>query len=170
MGDRLQQPGCRFGHHLGVRPRAEHTGADGQFKVEERPAPAEVLQRLAVCPPGRQLFQPGGLFRRQRGKGQPDVHAEDQPQQLCRVEIGVGAARSGQPLFHLPQCVAGQGAFRYHLPSSGFSGRTGVTAAMATSIMLSSGSKTVRCCTQMPGWRMIRVAMLSDRPHHFSSS
>ena len=93
-----------------------------------------------------------------------------QPEQLPRVKIRVRAACGGQPLLHLPHRCAGEHCFAYHLPSSGFSGSTGVMAAMATSIMLSSGSKTVRCCTQMPGCRIMRVAMLSDRPHHLSSS
>ena len=93
-----------------------------------------------------------------------------QPEQLPGVEVRVGTACRRQTLFHFPDGGPGQHPFAHHVPSSGFSGKTGVTAAMATSIMLSSGSKTVSRCTQRPGWRMMRVARLSERPHHFSSS
>ena len=106
----------------------------------------------------------------QRTVGKAHVPPGRQPEQLPRVKIRVRAACGGQTLLHLPHRCAGEHCFAYHLPSSGFSGSTGVMAAMATSIILSSGSKTVRCCTQMPGCRMMRVAMLSDRPHHLSSS
>ena len=106
----------------------------------------------------------------QRSRSQPGVCAHRQPEEFGGIKIGIGAACLGEPGLHLPQRRAGQDAFVHHLPSSGSSGSTGVTAAMATSIMLSSGSNTVRCCTQIPGCRMMRVARLSDRPHHFSSS
>ena len=74
-----------------------------------------------------------------------------QPEKFCGVVIRIRASGRRQTGFQLPHRVPRGHACRYHLPSSGFSGSTGVTAAMATSIMLSSGSNTVRCCTQMPG-------------------
>ena len=168
--DAPQQFGGGLGHHFGIGTGAEHTGPHRQLKVEERPAAAEVLQRLTVGTAGGQGFQLRRLCGGQRSRGQPGVCAHRQPEEFSRVKIGIGAARLGEPGLHLPQRRAGQDAFVHHLPSSGSSGSTGVTAAMATSIMLSSGSNTVRCCTQMPGCRMMRVARLSDRPHHFSSS
>ena len=159
-----------FRHYLRVSPGAEHAGAHRQLKIQERPTAAKVLQRLPGRPPGRQGFQLCGLFRGQGPVRQPGVLPCHQPEQLPGVKIRIRAACDGQASFHLPQGLPGLHSRVYHLPSSGFSGRTGVTAAMATSIMLSSGSNTVRCCTQIPGCRMIRVAMLSERPHHLSSS
>ena len=165
-----QHLGSRLSHHLGISTGTEHARPHGQFKVEERPAAAEVLQRL----PGRtangqffELFRFGGVQWTVR---KADVPACRQPEQLPGVEICVRTARRRQPRFHFFDRCPGQHRFAHHLPSSGSSGSTGVTAAMATSIMLSSGSKTVSRCTQRPGWRMMRVAMLSERPHHLSSS
>lgn len=62
------------------------------------------------------------------------------------------------------------GKRRYHWPSSGFLGSTGVTAAMATSIMSSSGSKVVRCCSQSPGTETARASSELERPAHFKIS
>ena len=178
-GAEVEHPGCLhpsqhsgggFGYHLSIGPGAEHAGADSQLKVKEGPAAAKVLQRLPGRTAGRQGFQPLCLLCTQRSIGKAGIPARCQPEELGRVKICVGAACGAQACLHLPDCCPGQHPCGYHLPSSGSSGRTGVTAAMATSIMLSSGSNTVRCCTQMPGCRMMRVAMLSDRPHHLSSS
>ena len=146
-----QHSGGGFGHHLGISARAKHARPDRQLKVQKRPAAAEILQRLPVRTPGGQFFQPLRFLGRERPVGQPDILPRHQTEQLLRVEIGIRTACFGQAAFHFLQRFPRQHPFAYHLPSSGFSGRTGVTAAIATSIMLSSGSKTVRCCTQMPG-------------------
>ena len=165
-----QHPGSSFGHHLGVGAGAEHPRPYSQLKVEEGPAAAEVLQRLPSCAAEGQRLQSGRFVGVQRAVCEPGVPACGQPEQLPGVEVRVGTACRRQTLFHFPDGGPGQHPFAHHVPSSGFSGKTGVTAAMATSIMLSSGSKTVSRCTQRPGWRMMRVARLSERPHHFSSS
>ena len=165
-----QQPGSSLGHHLRIRPGAEHPRPDSQLEIEERPAAAKILQRFAVGAAHGQRFQPIGLRRGQGLVCQAEIRPRDQPEQLPGVKIRIRAACRRQPCFDLPHGLLRAHPRAYHLPSSGSSGRTGVTAAMATSIIRSSGSKTVRCCTQMPGCRMIRVARLSDRPHHLSSS
>ena len=146
------------------------TGANGKVKIQKAPDPAQVLQRFPLLTARAEGFQLFRFLRGQHPVGKagipPGCHAE----QLPCIVIGIRTPCSGKPGFHGPHRFARGQTSNYHLPSSGSSGSTGVTAAMATSIMLSSGSNTVRCCTQMPGWRMIRVAMLSDRPHHLSSS
>ena len=162
--------GSRFRYHLSVCPGAEHTGANGKVKIQKAPDPAQVLQRFPLLTARAEGFQLFRFLRGQHPVGKagipPGCHAE----QLPCIVIGIRTPCSGKPGFHGPHRFARGQTSNYHLPSSGSSGSTGVTAAMATSIMLSSGSNTVRCCTQMPGWRMMRVAMLSERPHHLSSS
>ena len=165
-----QGAGGGFRHHLGIRPGAQHPGTYCQIKVQKAPDAAQILQRLPLFPTETQRFQRLRLTCRQRLVGQPHIPPGGKPEQLPGIVICIRTAGGGKAGLHLFHRRPGQHPFLYHLPSSGFSGSTGVTAAIATSIMLSSGSNTVRCCTQMPGWRMMRVARLSDRPHHFSSS
>ena len=166
----VQQPDGRLGHHLGVGAGAEDPRPHRQLKGQKGPPPADVLQRLPAGPAGRQLFQAGGFLRRQRPVRQPGVPAGRQPEQLPGVKAGVRAAGGFQAGFHLGQGLPGGQAGGHHRPSSGRSGSTGLTASMATSIMLSSGSKTVSRWTHRPGCRTMRLNRLSDRPHHLSTS
>ena len=86
---------------------------------------------------------------------------------LFRLAVVIGGRKAG---FYLGQGLPGALPGGHHRPSSGVSGRTGVTARMATSIMLSSGSKTVSRCTHSPGCRTMWLSRLSDRPHHLRAS
>ena len=140
-----------LGHHLGVGAGAEHPRPHDQFKVQKAPVTAQVLQRLPRLPAQAEGLQPGSLRFGQGRVRQPDIPPGHQPEKFCGVVIRIRASGRRQTGFQLPHRVPRGHTCRYHLPSSGFSGSTGVTAAMATSIMLSSGSNTVRCCTQMPG-------------------
>ena len=47
---------------------------------------------------------------------------------------------------------------------------SGVTAAIATSIIESSGSKVVNLCIHSPGWDTIRDSTPWERPAHFRIS
>ena len=133
--------------HLGVGTGNQHPGAHLQLHVQKGPAPRQVLQRPALAPLLAQLRQLGGLGIVQR-TGQSGVGPiQSQPHQLHRLKRQVGGvdARLSQRLFHqLHTAAAGQpGKIHHHRLSSQFSGSTGFTAAMATSIMLSSGSLVV---------------------------
>lgn len=93
------------------------------------------------------------------------------------ILVSIGAACGLQSILHHAHSLARQnarqllwGKRRYHWPSSGFLGSTGVTAAMATSIMSSSGSKVVRCCSQSPGTETARASSELERPAHFKIS
>ena len=178
-GAEVQHPGvlhpfqlfhCRLGHHFGVGPGAQHPRPHRQLKVQKRPPAADILQRFTARPPDGHLFQSGRFFRAEGLAGQAGIPPCCQPEQLPGIKIGVGAAGLFQPGLDLGQGLPGGQAGGYHLPSSGFSGSTGLTAAMATSIMLSSGSNTVSRWTHRPGWRTKWLMTLSERPHHFSSS
>ena len=101
------------------------------------------MQRFPGGAAGGQLVQSSGLS----GGGaivKPGVPARHKAVQLTGVKVRVRAARLPQRLFPAA----------YHRPSSAFSGSTGVTAAMATSIMESSGSKVVSRCSHSPGVAM----------------
>ena len=169
-GNARQDIGSRFRHHLGVCPGAEHAGANGKVKIQKTPDPAQVLQRFPLLTARAEVFQLFRFLRGQHPVGKAGIPPGRRTEQLPCIVIRIRTACGGKPRFHGPHRFPRRQTCTYHLPSSGSSGSTGVTAAMATSIMLSSGSNTVRCCTQMPGCRMMRVAMLSDRPHHLSSS
>ena len=62
--------------------------------------------------------------------------------------------------FHRRKIIV-HGAYHSSEPSSGM---TAFIAVIATSIMESSGSNTVRCCTISPGQRSARESKLSERP------
>ena len=142
---------------FGVRPGAEHAGAHRQLKVQEGPAAQNVLQGLPGGAAGGEFLQPGqgGLVQRRvlPAPALPCLRLD----QRRRVEGGVLHARGLQPPAGLVKSLPRP----HHLASSGWSGRTGVTAAMATSIMESSGSKVVSRWSHRPGALMMRVKRLS---------
>ena len=83
-------------------------------------------------------------------------------QQLPGHEAGillVLLGPQGPAAFHIEL-----GVCLYHRSAPSSSGRTALTAAMATSIMESSGSLVVKFWNHMPGAVMIRVKALSCLP------
>ena len=148
----------RLGHGLGVGPGDQHARPHLQRQVQKVPFAAQILQREPRTPFFTQCVQLL-LFksRQRRAAGQPCVPPGGKHVKLRGLERRVRDACGLQPVPHRSQG-------RYHFPSSGFSGRTGSTAAMAHSIMPSSGSLVVMRCSQSPGADTARVSGLSYRP------
>ena len=173
----LQQLNGSFAHHLAVCAGAEHTGADFEGQPQKVPLPCQVLQRHPLHALSRQFRQALSLRPGKRVKQQARIFSSGNAQQFAGVVISIGAACGLQSILHHAHSLARQnarqllwGKRRYHWPSSGFLGSTGVTAAMATSIMSSSGSKVVRCCSQSPGTETARASSELERPAHFKIS
>ena len=76
----------------------------------------------------------------------------------CRISI----YRLLYVMAMIDSCYRFNGDYHVSLPSS--SGRTSLSASMATSSMESSGSFVVKFCSHMPGAESTRVTMLSCRP------
>ena len=117
------------------------------------------MQRLPGSAAGGQFVQPGGLG----GGGaviKAGVPARHKTVEFPGVKVRVGTACLPQRVFPAA----------YHRPSSAFSGSTGVTAAMATSIMESSGSKVVSRCSHSPGVAMALASAPWERPDHLRIS
>ena len=149
-------------HAFCVCPRNEHARAHFYRKIKKIPLAQQILQGLVPGAAGAKLRQPllrglwhGGIWRKQR------VCFAAQAAKLARVKRSVLHAR----LLQQGCGLSPQGAQPYHTLSSGRSGSTGVTAAMAHSIMLSSGSCVVMRCSHRPGALTARHTALSYFPH-----
>ena len=141
--------------------------AHREFNPVKGPSPREILQRIPrTAPLGQRiealllLFAHRALrilFEMPLSGGHPQ-----QGIRLPRRVLDVG----------LPQRIAdGEiGLLHYHRSSSPSLGRTALTEAIATSIILSSGSAVVSRCSQSPGAEMIRVSRLSCRPANLMTS
>ena len=167
----FQKGRCCPHHHFRVLPGGENAFPHGQLHVHKGPASQNVLQGPVCCP----LC---GHFQKTAGFLLPcfPVSVEQQPlpvqppHRLCQTGgVKFRAVTSGffQPAGFLPvQLSDGHRTIR----SSPFSGMTFSMAAMATSIMPSSGSLVVMRCTHRPGAAMIRVSRLSFFPQRRISS
>ena len=136
-----QQLGAGLAQKLGVRPGNQHPGTHLQLKVQEGPPARQILQRIPLRPLFHQLFQPIFLRLGQLAVHPAPVSACHQLHQAGGIEGGILHTGLFQP--GPCPCMGSPGRAAYHSPSSGRLGSTGFTAAMATSIMESSGSKVV---------------------------
>ena len=140
----LQKREGALADDLTVSPGAQHTRPDLERKVHKVPLAQNVLQRLAGSAAFGKRAQAGCLGRA-GAVIQTGVAAGRKAVQLGRVKAGIRHTGGRQHGAELLKCSVHQRA------SSCFSGRTGVTAAIATSIIESSGSKVVSRCIQSPG-------------------
>ena len=152
---------------LRVGARDEHALADAQREVEKIPLAEDVLERAASRPVGAHGAEGFLLFLRELEIGQcARVASGHRAAQALRVERGVLHARFAQ----LRARGAVRVAQRHHAASSRFSGRTGRIAATAHSIIESSGSFVVMCCSHSPGAETACVTGLSYRPQNLMIS
>ena len=152
----------QLGHDVGIVPRDEHVGRDGQGHVVKIPLAEDVGHRLALeialdegfgqladLLRGVQLAVGDHLLGRLAG-GRADQLTGDvggklallRQQGLARIQIQI------RVLF-------------YHLSLPSCSGSTRVSASMPTSIMESSGSFVVKYCSHIPGAESACVSQLS---------
>ena len=108
-----------------------------------------VLRQDIALLPRRQLFIRGRCDKRH------EILVHTRKKFVVRPAID----RTGHA-FHRRKIIV-HGAYHSSEPSSGM---TAFIAVIATSIMESSGSNTVRCCTISPGQRSARESKLSERP------
>ena len=150
---------------LRLLARGQHALAHGQRHVEKRPLAQNVLQRPARRPlPHIRKIRFRFLFLRLLFAVQQQrlpVEAETAREQCHRVKGG--AVHAGLRQFPAAASVKRFERHGFTPPtmSSPFSGMTSFMAAMATSIIESSGSFVVRRCIHSPGAATMRVARLS---------
>ena len=156
---------------LGVAARDEHVGRDAQRDAVEVPLAQHVGQRFTRQAASNQRLGLLALGRGHRTRAQRGQQTAIQPQrtrgQLTRFQIR-HRNLFGSGFVQLVPNVREQCFYVFHLShfhaslSSG--GMTFSMDAIATSIMLSSGSNTVSFCIWIPGQRMARLMTPSCRP------
>ena len=158
---------------LRLLARGKNALPDGQLHIKEWPHAENILQR----PPGGALTD--APEKRARGLLPRLLTAAENEALPVQTEIFLKNAdrikgRAFNPGLHQLAPARAVCLFQRHLLpptiSSPFSGMTSFMAAMATSIIESSGSCVVIRCIQSPGAAMIRVAQLSYRPQMRISS
>lgn len=155
----FQRLSPQLAKQFGFRPGNQHPRPHLQIKIQKAPAAQQVLQGVAFRPA---LGQLGQLLLLLRVQG---IH-RPAPLASCHKFHQAGGIKGGmlhtsllQKCTNLVQCLARNGR-NHHKLSSGRWGSTGVMAAMATSIMESSGSKVVSRWSHNPGALMMRVHRL----------
>ncbi len=153
-----------LGHHLGIRTGAEYARPHDQFKVQKAPVTAQVLQRLPRLPAQAEGLQPGSLRFGQWRVRQPDIPPGHQPEKFCGVVIRIQASGRRQTGFQLPHRVPRVIPVTICLPP-GFRqhrghGRNGHLDHAVIRL------KHREVLHPDAGLTMMRVARLSDRPHH----
>ena len=156
----------QLGHSHGIIPGDQHIRRDHQVQAVEFPFSQDIGKRLSIQQPVQPLlYFPEDFCRgiqipvQQQGG---NVFSGDMGHQLLCHHVGNLCFLAGK------QCPAGIqkqitiSLYQRSAPSS--SGSTASTAAMATSIMESSGSLVVKFCSHMPGADRARVKPLSWRP------
>ena len=174
-GAKIQDPGIllqihglfngQVRHRHGIVPGDQHVRRYGQGHIVEVPLAQNVGNGLPLQMPAHIVFGPaadllGGVKRPIRHDGLRRL-AGGGAEQLPGHIGGVHAV-CGQHGLSGVQVQVGVGFYHLSAPSS--SGRTRVSASMATSIMESSGSLVVKFWNHMPGAVRIRVNQLSCRP------
>ncbi len=163
----------RLHQALGVRPGDEHPLPHPEGVAVKRPAAQQVLQRFPLGAAGKE-----GPHPPDRGRGQLVTQVQGQlapgkarpvAEELGRVELGGLHPPLPQQGLPLPPEGADRAGL-YHRSSSPFWGMTASMAATATSIIESSGSLTVRRCSQRPGAERTLVRRLSCPPAYLMIS